>query len=184
MTKNDMIVCLEERLVYKNKYVNVFDDKVRFPSGQDGTYFRTRWTAPYGVAALPYRNGELFLLENFRYNEGAFSIEAPQGFGAHDNKPQDDVVRELSEELNVYPSRLVHLGHTGYDYRTHLFLAELPEKDVISTKNKEPTEAIKQVLSFNIGKSPSLLIDKLDIHDAVTQILLLKMEALIRNKCL
>lgn len=159
---------LEERLVYENAYVRVYDDVVEFPSGVKGTYFRSRWTAPHGVAIVPVVGERVLLLRNYRYSEKSWSIEVPQGFGSVGAAPEDDAVRELSEETGLTPQSLTPLLTIGNDFVTHVFTAQIDPQARPHMRAAEASEAIADFLYLDRAAIGLPEIARLGIFDAIT----------------
>lgn len=106
---------LKERLVYSdpsNPWVKLFFDKVRFPNSEEGHYNRiVESDGKRGVAILPYKNGAIGLVKQYRYPIDAEIWEIPRGFG-DTYHPETEASRELEEETGfVVPAgQLVRLG--------------------------------------------------------------------------
>ena len=160
------IKTLEEIVVYENRFVTVFDNRVRFPTGVEGKYFRTRWKAPHGVAVLPVIEERVLLVRGFRYSEQSMSVEVPQGFGEAGSSPLEDACRELWEETGLREQKIDYCGFVGSDFKTHVYVAELESNKRSSVKNVEETEAISGhvLMSFEDyieGRYQEELIDSL-----------------------
>ncbi|MDA9208504.1 NUDIX domain-containing protein [Octadecabacter sp.] len=182
MSKGPSIKTTRENLVFENEFLRVYNNDVLFPSGKAGTYVRTRWAAPHGVGALPIWNGNLLLMRNYRYSEDRMSVEIPQGFGIIDSAPEDDIQRELHEEIGCKADALVPIGGTGFDYRTHLFLARMPSTFVYNAGGHETGEAFADPLIVPITDRPEDLIEEHGIFDAITQMALMRLSLRIRDK--
>lgn len=137
-----MIRTLEQRLVYENDYVRVFDDRVAFPDGHEGTYFHTRWKSPYGVGVVPLVGNRVLLIRSYRYSEGAESLEIPMGFGVRERSPLEQAAAELREETGLRAGSMDELLCLGGRYRTHIFLARIGEGQCVDLSRQERTEAI------------------------------------------
>lgn len=98
---------LEEVAVFENRYLRLFDDRVKFASGAEGTYLRAVWKAPYGVAVLPSTAaGDYLLVRQFHYARGAWILQVPKGMGEVDVAPEEMAARELLEETGYRASRM------------------------------------------------------------------------------
>jgi 8-oxo-dGTP pyrophosphatase MutT (NUDIX family) len=167
------IEILEPRQVFANAFVEVYNDRVRFPDGHEGENFRWHWTAPYGVIALPrLPDGSVLLIEQFRHIDRAWRIEAPRGFGSAHETPAAAAQREVEEETGqtvrrVHPLR--SLGHSRYP--VHLFLVDIDPAASAAPSNDDPREAIAAHHRFRAAEIPALLQDP-RIHDAETLVLL------------
>lgn len=169
------IEILEIRQVFANAFVEVYNDRVRFPNGDEGENFRWHWTAPYGVVALPrLPDRSVFLIEQFRHMDRAWRIEAPRGFGNTDEAPAAAAQREVEEETGQTVRRVHPLRSLGHDaYPIHLFLVDIdpPTTPNAAPSNPDPHEAIVGLNRFSAAEIPALLQDP-RIHDAETLVLL------------
>lgn len=103
----------ETKLTSQQKFhgniVDVFCDTVRLPNGQ--TAVREKVTHPGGVAILPLTDdGQVLLVEQFRYVVGQTLLEVPAGKLEPGEEPRPAALRELEEEVGVIPDRLEDLG--------------------------------------------------------------------------
>ena len=137
-----MIVTLEQRLVYENDYVRVYDDRVAFPDGHEGTYYHSRWKAPYGVAVVPIADHRVLLLRCYRYGDGRDSLEIPSGFGVEGREPSEQAAEELRQETGLEAEGLKELMVLGGAYQTHVYSARVPTTACPSSAQQEPTESI------------------------------------------
>lgn len=175
-TRCGEIELLEEGPIFQNAYVEVFNDRVRFPArggaaGNEGTSFRWRWAAPYGVVVLPrLPDGSLLLIEIFRHTERGWRLEAPRGFGASDQSPDQAARREVLEETGHAVLTLTPVRPIGAsDYPVHLFIADITAEPVSSQTDED--EAIRACHRFGRDQRPALLADT-RIHDAETLFLI------------
>jgi ADP-ribose pyrophosphatase YjhB (NUDIX family) len=163
-----MIETVEERLVYENAFVRVFDDRVRFPDGSPGTYFRTQWRAPFGVAVVAVQEKEVVLVRNHRYSERAWSVEIPQGFGNLGETPEDAARRELFEETGLKTASIEPLMVLGSAYRTHIHLAVVASTEAADLSGIEPSEAISGVHRLAVDCISVETLSDLGVFDSVT----------------
>lgn len=168
-----MIRTVEQRLVYENGYVRVFDDRVVFPDGHEGTYYHSRWKAPYGVGVVPVADKQILLVRSFRYSEGAYSLEIPRGFGAAARTPREQALIELREETGLEAAALEELFSLGDDYRTHVYIAQIADRSRLSLSGQEPTEAIAGFEWIPIAGLDATSLAARGIHDAITMASLL-----------
>lgn len=171
------IEILEAVEVFQNEYVEIYNDRVIFPSGNPGHYIRIISSEPNSVAILPLidRNTAV-LVKNFRHGARGWGYEVPKGGIRKGETPEDAAFRELQEETGYTAARLIDLG----DYRDSPAILSETMKLFIAvgcTKYAEPnyekTEAISDICSFEIGNFLKLP-DKLDYQDAVTELMILK----------
>lgn len=133
---------LEERVVFKNRFATAWNDRVRFPSGAEGEYFRWRWNIEKGVTVLPFDGASALLIWAHRYGEPAPSWQAVTGFGDAGCTVEEDATRELWEECGLVATRLEPLCVVGRDLPNHVFLAHVPDLAVANADSAETTEAI------------------------------------------
>lgn len=107
------IIRLQEELAYSsddNKWVKLYFDKVRFPSGREGRYNRiVSGGGQCGVVILATIGNKIGLVGQYRYPVGQFMWELPRGFGEAATS-EEDATRELREELGVTPLHFRELG--------------------------------------------------------------------------
>ena len=162
-----MIKTIKERVVFLNRFVTVYDNDVAFPDGSTGTYFRTRWNAPHGVAIVPVCDDKVILLENYRYAELGWSVEIPQGFGTQGSTPRDDALRELREETGFEATEIEPLLSIGRDYVTYAFIARIP--DVLPSRDRlEHSESVRRYLTIAIDEIAPDRLAAVGVHDAMT----------------
>lgn len=142
MADEPVIGTVEQRLVYENDYVCVFDDRVVFPDGHEGTFYYSRWKAPYGVAIVAVNGGRALLVRTYRYGEQGYSVEIPMGFGVAGRTPAEQAAVELGEETGLEAKRFEPLLVVGGKYRTHVFLAQVDAPESLSRARQERTESI------------------------------------------
>src|SRR5260370_32263493 len=108
---------LRDRMVYANRYGDLYDDEVEFrPLGVRGRYVRWEWHAPYSVAVLPLSDPQTALLvRNFRHSARREVLEAIKGFGEETRDPAEVAVAELHEGLGFSTLSLSFLGITIAD---------------------------------------------------------------------
>jgi ADP-ribose pyrophosphatase len=99
-------------VVYRDPFLRLVRDAVRFSSGRKGTYIRAvgeRTTG--GAAALPVLgDGRIVLLRHFRHADRGWHWEIPRGFGEDGEDGARTALREAREELDCEVGEAVHLG--------------------------------------------------------------------------
>ncbi|MFI6819677.1 NUDIX hydrolase [Micromonospora sp. NPDC050187] len=127
-------------VAYRDEYVTLVRDPVRFSDGSLGTYIRSMpGSDADGVVLLPVLDGAVVLVEHFRHAIRAWQLEAPRGFGEAGVPAMEQAARELREELGTVPTRVVDLGLLHPDTgtatdRVHLYLVEIAELGPLDTK--------------------------------------------------
>ncbi|REE97034.1 NUDIX hydrolase [Thermomonospora umbrina] len=116
---------------YRDPYVTVVRDPVRFHDGRLGGHFRLLHTAGQaGAAILPVHDGRVILISHFRHATRRWHWEIPRGFSHPGEAPEETAHRELTEELGTTATHLEPLGRVHVDTglcanSTHLFWAAL-----------------------------------------------------------
>jgi len=166
---------VRDRLVYANRYGDLYDDEVEFrPRRVRGRYVRWQWRAPYSVAVLPLLDHQIALLvRNFRHSARREVLEAIKGFGDEARDPAEVAVAELREEIGFSTVSLSFLGVTiadpGFAYHPmHCFTAT---GQIDGPTNPEHSEAIGGAEWFPLARTPEVLASG-EVQDSVTLLLL------------
>lgn len=102
---------LSSKSVYKNKWMEVFEDEIEFPSGKRGIYGYVTRANGAGIAVVNEKN-EILLIKQYRYPIDQFEWNLPGG-GVSDADPEVSALRELKEETGVEVTALEKL-YEGY----------------------------------------------------------------------
>jgi 8-oxo-dGTP pyrophosphatase MutT (NUDIX family) len=109
------IARVAEKLVYRNRFVAVYDDEVRFMNGRPGRYYRiVSGEGRPGAVIVPLAGDEVALVRTWRYAVQAWEWGFPRGY-AHGNDPEQTARIELAEEIGADPLELTLLGQTWPD---------------------------------------------------------------------
>jgi ADP-ribose pyrophosphatase len=112
MTQPPDIETLSTRIVYENRWMRVREDQIRYRDGATGIYGVVVKSNFVVVAPLD-AEGNLHLVEQYRYPIGQRSWEFPQG--AWEGKPDADPLElargELREETGLDAGEIIHAGH-------------------------------------------------------------------------
>lgn len=130
---------LDSKVVFQNDFVLAYDDTVEFPNGKKGSYFHTKWTAPYGVAIIPYTSDKCVFIKSRRYPGKEILVECPKGFGIKGSTPEVCARRELLEETGLEPHVLNYEGVVGENFPTHVFSCNVTE-----TPSTAPMSALNE----------------------------------------
>lgn len=137
-----MIRTIEARRVYENAWVEVYDDRVAFPDGHEGTYYYSRWKSPYGVGIVAVADRRVLLIRSYRYAEQDYALQIPLGFGSAERAPAEQAAIELREETGLAAAGLEPLIQVGGGYTTHVFLAREVDPAAVTFARQEATEDI------------------------------------------
>lgn len=134
------------KVVYKNPWMKVIEDKVIRPDKKLGIYAVAKIQP--GVSILPIdKKGYVYLVREFKYPLGKYTIVAAGGGREKNEKPIATAKRELEEELGIRAKKWAYVGKydpaTGIvDCPQHLFIAE---NLTFTNKNYEGTETMTTV---------------------------------------
>ncbi|WP_157271560.1 NUDIX domain-containing protein [Azohydromonas aeria] len=122
------IVCTGSRVVYENRWIRVREDAIRRADGSSGIYSVVERADFAAIVAV--QDGQIWLVEQFRYPAGGRYWELPQGAWEDDpDRPAEEVARgELREETGLAAGRMefVHAMFIAYGLvtqRCNVFLA-------------------------------------------------------------
>ena len=107
-----MIERLASREVYRNPWMGVREDDVRFADGSHGIYGVVE--KPDFALIVPWDGEAFYLVEQYRYPVAARFWEFPQGSwdDRSSDRPAEQLARaELEQETGLTAGRLTHLGH-------------------------------------------------------------------------
>jgi 8-oxo-dGTP pyrophosphatase MutT (NUDIX family) len=117
------------KLVYKNSWMKVHEDKTRMPSGKEGIYGFIEGGSGVFIIALT-ENNEVYLIESFRHPTQKWQWELPTGGIDAGSTPLETAKNELAEELGVTAEKWTPINtytpsHNGFmkDVQA-VFLAE------------------------------------------------------------
>jgi hypothetical protein len=119
---------LSSRIAYENRWTRVREDHIRHPDGSLGLYGVVERSD--FVVIVPWQDGRLTLVEQYRYPIGARFWEFPMGMWeqAPGTDPAVLAAGELREETGLVADRMMYGGEIfqgpGYcNQRGHIFLA-------------------------------------------------------------
>lgn len=122
-------------LVYDNRpYYMVLADLCRNGRGQPFSYARVVYPQPgtNGAVAIPRRGERYGLLRLFRHAPRAECLEFPRGFAEKGLTPEENICKELREEMGAEVRKVRYLGNIRADTGlsggcAQAFLAEVEE---------------------------------------------------------
>jgi len=116
------ILTTESSVVYRNRWMLVREDKIVRASGATGIYGVVE--KPDFAVIAAYQDGELHLVEQYRYPVGARYWEFPQGSSHQPGiNAADLAAAELREETGLVASSIEHVGRLfpSYGFVTQAF---------------------------------------------------------------
>jgi 8-oxo-dGTP pyrophosphatase MutT (NUDIX family) len=136
----------DRQVRFRNEFIEVVEDSVTRPDGDDGWYATVTMKA--GVTVLPLDDeGNVHLARQFRYAAGGQTLELPSGAVEIQEDPGDAARRELREELGLECRELTPLATVDLDTS----IVRCPVSLFIATglrqtaADPDPTEAIDRV---------------------------------------
>ena len=159
------IATLDSRIVYRNRWMTVREDRIRRRDGAEGLYGVV--DKPDFVVVIPVEaDGSMHLVEQYRYPIGARFWELPQG--AWEDRPEAEMAAvargELREETGLEAARMETIGTLLESYgfakqRCHVFVAReltagplvlLPEEQGLITRRFSAADVLAMVTDGTI----------------------------------
>lgn len=145
---------IEIGILSKDPYMLLLRDLVEFPDGSKFGHTRVIHSAnlsgKYGVIILPVLENRVLLINHFRHSTRQWHLEVPRGYGETGLSSEENVYKELAEEVGAETSSLVSLGsvypETGLEsQKVDMFLANL-----ISVKSPNVDEGIESFVWLTV----------------------------------
>jgi ADP-ribose pyrophosphatase len=125
---SDEITTLSSRIAYENPWTRVREDIIRRRDGSEGLYGVVERSD--FVVVVPFQDGRITLVEQFRYPVQLRQWEMPMGMWETrpGTSPEVLAAAELAEETGLVAGRMAYAGEifqgAGYcNQRGHVFLA-------------------------------------------------------------
>jgi 8-oxo-dGTP pyrophosphatase MutT (NUDIX family) len=103
---------LDSKTVYQNPWMTVYEDKVRMPNGQEGIYGFVDGKPGVFIIALN-QDGDIHLIESFRYPTQKWQWELPTGGIDKGFSPLEAAQHELAEELGMVAAAWTQINTFG-----------------------------------------------------------------------
>ncbi|MGM0502210.1 MAG: NUDIX hydrolase [Bacillota bacterium] len=159
---------IESKTIFNGKVVKLDVKEVRLPNGKAA--LREIVNHQGGVAVIPYQNGEITLIKQFRKAAEEVLYELPAGLLEVDENPQECAQRELKEETGYLASSLKKICdfYTSPGFSSellHIYLAtdlvedqqEMDEDEFIELEKMSLTQA-KEKLAAGEFKDAKTII--------------------------
>jgi 8-oxo-dGTP pyrophosphatase MutT (NUDIX family) len=163
------IVQISTKIVYQNRWMTVREDQIRRRSGAEGIYGVVE--KPHFAVIVPYEDGKVHLVQQYRYPVKGRYWEFPQGSWEHepDIAPETVAAGELTEETGLVASKLTKVGflYQGYGFSNqgyHIFFATGLTK---MEKEPEPEEEDLIAEAFTLQEFEEMLANG-TVRDATT----------------
>jgi ADP-ribose pyrophosphatase len=172
---------LEQNVKFEGKIFTLSCDKVELPNGKEA--YREFISHPGGVGVVALNdNGEVLLVNQFRYPYKSEILEIPAGKLTPGEDPLECGKRELREETGAAAAEYQSLGRlypsTGYTNETiYIYLAKGIEMGCQQPDDDEFLDVVKLPL-----KKAVEMVMSGELSDAKTQIALLKTWFIINGR--
>jgi 8-oxo-dGTP pyrophosphatase MutT (NUDIX family) len=120
---------LETKFIYENPWIKIEEDQVINPKGGRGIYGRVSFKNK-AIGIIPIdKDGNTWLVGQYRYTVGEYSWEIPMGGGPVGIDIEESAKRELREETGLLANRLenimrIHTSNSVTNEEGFVFLAE------------------------------------------------------------
>jgi ADP-ribose pyrophosphatase len=161
---------VESRLIYKNPWIKLHEDKVRTPSGKTMLY--SWYESADVVVVVPFLDDStLVMIKQYRYPLHKALLEFPAGHIENGENPKDTAVRELAEETGY------HSKEIEYVYAYHPSVSKTRQV-VYVFKAKELTtgEEEKGVGSLRHESTEDIKVEKVKVKELAQMITNKKIE--------
>jgi ADP-ribose pyrophosphatase len=99
---------LSQKNLIQNDHINVWEDKVLQPDGNEATYYVMK-REPFCIV-IPVQNESVFLVRQFRYSVSSLSLEFPMGGHIDGKSNQETAELELLQETGIRASSFQEIG--------------------------------------------------------------------------
>ncbi|RYZ83367.1 MAG: NUDIX hydrolase [Proteobacteria bacterium] len=172
---------LSTKKIYDNPWIGVVEHQVLTPAKKPGIYGVVQFkNIAVGVVAIDEKD-RVLLVGQYRFPQGRYSWEIPEGGCPKGEKPPVTAKRELAEETGYSAKSMkkildLHLSNSTTDERAEVFLASDLK---LGQAAPEETEVLK--IKWVTFKRAVQMIEKGEITDAISVAALLRV-ALLRSK--
>ena len=161
---------------YDNPWISVTEDKVINPAGNKGIYGIVHFkNLAIGIVPMD-QEGNIYMVGQYRYVSGSYSLEIPEGGGLLGIDPLDSAKRELKEETGLQAKTWeklfeMDLSNSVTDERAIVYLAT----DLLQGEpDPEETEELS-VLKIHLNEAYQMVLDG-KITDSITVAAVFKMK--------
>lgn len=172
-----MTKLISKKPIFDSGYFTVYEDQVELKTGEKRKYYSAIRIPAVTVFPLG-ENGEIYLINEYRYMHGRKITEAVAGTIDKGEKPIDTAKRELLEEAGIKADEWIEIAipiaaGSFITWTQHLFVAKklsfseqkLEDSEEIELVKMNLEDALQKVLKGEINNSSAafgiLLIDRL-----------------------
>jgi len=171
---------ISSKKIFSGKIIELYFDKIKLPNNKIAT--REKVTHPGAVGIIPVnREGEVFLVKQYRYPLKNTLIEIPAGKLDEDESPTDCAKRELKEEIGALGGKLIHIStfYTSPGFCDEILYLYLALDFEVKENNLDHDEFL-QIIKIKLGDCLKLIKEN-KIKDAKTIIGILLAESYLSN---
>lgn len=167
-----MIKVINKKRIYKDEWLEFYQDEIEFADGTRGTYGRIDRKDGVGVVVVGPDN-KILLNKEHRYIIDDFSWEIPGGGIDADETLIEAAARELKEETGITATELVSLGEfyvlsSLSNEKVSVFLTHVDvNDDVVNRTHTEVGESIEDHKWVSFDEALDM-IDVGEISDVMT----------------
>ena len=165
---------LSSRDIYQNPWIEVTEHQVLNPAGGKGIYGVVHFQN-LAIGVVPYENGAIWMVGQYRFPHEAYSWEIPEGGGPNGTDPLDNARRELKEETgleaaNYRPILEMDLSNSVTDERGIVYLATGLSHGEAEPEDTEDLQVRKMSLDEVYA-----MVERREIRDSLTVAAVYKM---------
>lgn len=174
---------LAAREVYENPWIQLTEFQVKNPAGNPGIYGVVHFKS-IAVGVVPYQDGCIWLVGQYRYPLKRFSWEIPEGGGSFEVSPLETAKRELKEETGMTAANYqkiveMHLSNSVSDELGVVYLARELSQGEAEPEETEELYIRKVSLETAFEEvEKGVITDSLSVG-AIYKLMLMKMKGLL-----
>ncbi len=158
---------LESREVYNNPWIQVTEHQVLNPAGGPGIYGVVHFHN-LAIGVVPYENGKIWMVGQYRVPMEAYSWEIPEGGGKLGIDPLESAARELQEETGLTADRYevlleMDLSNSVSDERAIVYLATGLHAGAAAPEETEELHVRQMTLAEAYA-----MVERREIRDSLT----------------
>lgn len=171
---------VSSKVVYKNPWIKVREDKYVRPDGKVGVYGVVEANPAIGVLPIS-KGGSVFLLKQYRYPVSSYSWEIVSGGIEKGETELSAAKRELKEEAGLAAKKWTYLGNFWLsdgitDQEDKIYLAEQ-----LTYVPKKPEGSEKFLIKKFSFKETLRMVEEGTIRDSCTMIAIYKLKSLLNS---
>lgn len=164
----------DSKEIYANPWIQVTEFQVLNPSGNPGIYGVVHFEN-LAIGVVPYENGYIWMVGQYRYPLKQFSWEIPEGGGKLTEQPLNTAKRELKEETGMTAHKYekiveMHLSNSVSDEFAIVYLAT-----DLAHGEAEPEESEQLFVKKILLEDAYQLVEEGKITDSMTVAAIYKM---------